>query len=187
MARALLIVDPQSDFITGSLPVPGAEAAMNGLAAYLRENEGAYALKIITGDRHPLNHCSFEGNGGRWPVHCVADSPGAAVWPALLAAANDSAGPVHMLSKGCSPAREEYSIFQDEGARATIAALLREHGIEGVDICGLAGDVCVLNTLADGIRLYGNGFFRVLKEFSPSLDNGSRLSDFCAREAVCSR
>ena len=82
--KALLVVDPQIDFITGSLPVPGAEQAMDKLAEYIKENGAEYTHVIVTADRHPLTHCSFTQNGGEWPRHCVADSVGAAIWPAIM-------------------------------------------------------------------------------------------------------
>ena len=40
MNRLLLIVAPQIDFISGSLPVEGAAQAMEGLANYLRKTDG---------------------------------------------------------------------------------------------------------------------------------------------------
>lgn len=64
MNRLLLIVDPQIDFINGSLPVPGAEAAMDALAAYVAAQDGQYAAKVVTCDFHPHDHCSFTANGG---------------------------------------------------------------------------------------------------------------------------
>lgn len=183
MGRALLIVDPQNDFIDGALPVPGARSAMDQLASCIAG--GAYQLNIVTCDFHPWEHCSFVDNGGQWPRHCVAHSAGAAIWTNLLEPLNETGAPVHILRKGCHKDREEYSIFQEESGAIALAGLLK--GVESVDICGLAGDVCVLNTLRDGIARYGNSFFRVLLDFSPSLDGGLLLSSFCAKEAVCAR
>ena len=37
LMNILLIIDPQNDFITGSLAVPGAVGAMDYLTAYLQE------------------------------------------------------------------------------------------------------------------------------------------------------
>lgn len=51
--RMLLIVDPQIDFICGSLPVEGAEKAMNSLSEYIRQSDGDYTIKVVTADRHP--------------------------------------------------------------------------------------------------------------------------------------
>ena len=72
--RMLLIVDPQIDFITGSLPVPGAEDAMNALALYLQEYGHLYGHIFITCDRHHLSHSSFKEYGGKWPPHFM-DAP----------------------------------------------------------------------------------------------------------------
>lgn len=71
MKRMLLIVDPQNDFITGSLAVPGAKTKMMRLADF---NLQQYDLICVTLDSHPEDHCSFEINGGIWPKHCIYDS-----------------------------------------------------------------------------------------------------------------
>lgn len=73
MKKLLLIIDPQIDFITGTLPVPGAVDAMDSLAEYIRRNNSDYDRVIVTADRHPMRHCSFKAEGGKWPAHCVAD------------------------------------------------------------------------------------------------------------------
>ncbi|MDE6461110.1 MAG: isochorismatase family protein, partial [Paramuribaculum sp.] len=64
------------------------------------------------------------------------------------------------------------------GAAAIIAGLLQKHRITRIDICGLAGDVCVLSTLTDAVELFPDISIRVLTPFSPSLDGGTRLSVF---------
>lgn len=176
MKKLLMIVDPQVDFITGSLPVPGAAQAMDALSAYIRAHAAEYHGIIVTGDRHPFRHFSFREEGGPWPRHCVHDSVGAAVWPALMDALYDVAVPVTFLYKGLDPRTEEYSIFKNEQSAAAIDSIVREQGIGRIDVCGLAGDVCVSDTLTDGIALYGPGMFGALPEYSPSLDGGGRLT-----------
>ena len=69
MKKVLVIVDPQNDFITGSLAVKTASEKMNALVEHLWETK--YDAIFVTLDSHPENHCSFECNGGQWPVHCV--------------------------------------------------------------------------------------------------------------------
>lgn len=183
MARALLIVDPQRDFIDGALPVPGAARAMDSLAAFAARD--SWALKIITCDFHPWNHCSFKDNGGPWPRHCVRHSEGAAIWPGLMRPVFGSPVFSAVLLKGENEHKDEYSIFAAAGGQ--VDALLAGHAIDGVDICGIAGDVCVLNTLKDGVARYGAGMFTVLRGFSPSLDGGAALADFCQKENICVR
>ena len=180
MGRALLVVDPQRDFIDGSLPVPGAAGAMTALTGYMTGKR--WDLAIITLDWHPWNHCSFGEKGGQWPRHCVAYSQGASVWPGLIEAIHASARQVHMLVKGASPHRDEYSVFGEPSGRAAMLRLFQENKISRADICGVAGDICVLETLKDGLGLFGPGMFNVLQEFSHSLDGGKQLAEFCARE-----
>lgn len=187
MARALMIIDPQYDFIDGTLPVPGAENAMRKLATYLHERPEEWLLKIITCDFHPWDHCSFKTNGGEWPRHCVAFSHGSAIWSGLLEPVFGSPGNTHVLPKGETACKEEYSIFQAEGASRKLDVIFAEHKIDAIDICGIAGDICVLTTLKDGVARYGKNMFSVLTQFSPSLDGGKALADFCQKETICTR
>ena len=46
--KVLLIVDPQNDFITGSLAVPGATAAMDYLTEWVRVHRAEYDAIVVT-------------------------------------------------------------------------------------------------------------------------------------------
>ena len=72
MKKLLLIVDPQIDFITGTLPVAGAAEAMDALAKYVKEKGNEYTVKIVTADWHPYHHSSFADEGGVWPRQLCA-------------------------------------------------------------------------------------------------------------------
>ncbi len=186
--KMLLTVDPQIDFINGTLPVPGAADAMNLLAGYIADCDGRYACKIVTADCHPFSHCSFTPQGGEWPRHCVADTVGAAIWPALVDPLNLTAGETVTLHKGMLHDKEEYSIFANPEAAEAIRLLIAKYGITEIDLCGIAGDICVLNTLSDGVAIYGPEMFRVLTRFSPSLDGGRALLDYLALNNIkCDR
>jgi nicotinamidase/pyrazinamidase len=142
MSRALLIVDFQNDFTPGgALAVAhGDEIAgrINALAA-----SGDYDLVVATRDWHPPDHGSFAAQGGPWPVHCVADSPGAQLHTALDAARVDV-----IVDKGQDAGTEGYSGF--EGTE--LARLLHDRGITQVTVVGLATDYCVKNTALDALR-----------------------------------
>ncbi len=146
MARALVIVDYQSDFTPpdGALAVPGGDA----IAGHLNElaRSGTYDLVVATRDWHPPEHSSFAEAGGRWPVHCVQGTPGAELHDLLDVNAVDL-----VLDKGQSVDTEGYSAF--EGTE--LATILRDHGIEEVMVVGLATDYCVRNTTLDAL---GHGF-----------------------------
>jgi nicotinamidase/pyrazinamidase len=140
--RALLIVDFQNDFTPGgALAVAhGDEIAgrINALAA-----SGDYDLVVATRDWHPPDHGSFAAQGGPWPVHCVADSPGAQLHSELDASRVDV-----IVDKGQDPGTEGYSGFEG----TDLARLLHDRGITQVTVVGLATDYCVKNTALDALR-----------------------------------
>lgn len=187
MGNMIFIVDPQCDFINGKLPIAGAKVAMDNLAAYLEKNNGKYTAKIVTLDRHPYEHCSFIPNGGPWPRHCVNNSVGCAIWPTLISPIHETAGKVYMFYKGEDVGKDEYSVFMNQDNLNTIKSIVKDNHIDKIDICGLAGDICVLNTLKDGISIFGHSMFNVLKEYAPSLDGGTALECFCQKDKQCAR
>ena len=189
--KMLIVVDTQIDFISGSLPVPGAAEAMNQLADYVKANGDDYALMVVTNDWHPYDHCSFAPNGGPWPVHCVQNSEGAATYWPLLEALYQSETETLFLQKGDLRHREEYSIVQNTGAREFFENTLDNSLLadadcqyQHVDVCGIAGDVCVLNTLRDLLPIVGTDRLRVLTRFAPSLDGGKALQAFIDENGI---
>lgn len=186
--RLLLIIDPQIDFITGSLPVPGAADAMDSLAEYIRRSGRDYSHVILTADRHPRRHCSFRSEGGEWPEHCVADSTGAAIWPALMEALLEIPDKVIILHKGENADTEEYSILKNREAAGKILSIVNNEGIEQADICGLAGDFCVADSIRDWMKSAGNVRLNILKEFTPSIDGGKTLDSLISKFGLpCTR
>ena len=178
MSKILFIIDPQNDFINGTLAVGGAVHAMDELADYVATHAEEYAAIIVTSDAHPADHCSFKPNGGPWPVHCIAKSDGAHIWYPLQQAIDDSHKPVIFLAKGERRDVEEYSVYGAPGALETITRLIESHNVDEADICGIAGDVCVLSTLKDALGAHPNLTFRVLGDYSPSIDGGAALDAF---------
>ena len=55
--------------------------------------------------------------------------------------------------------------------------MVENEKIEKIDICGLNGDMCVLQSLSDGIELFGAEKFNVLTAYSPSIDGDKALLD----------
>ncbi len=183
MSYILLIVDPQNDFINGSLPAPGAKKAMDALAEYVRNEGNRYDKILITCDYHPITHCSFIQNGGKWPPHCVAGTEGAQIWPPLKSALEG--GIYEVLHKGEDPEQEEYSIFRNPHARMRLMEIADAKNIECFDICGIAGDYCVLQTLKDGVEIFGADKFQVLSAFIPSISDDAILGEFVGDKNIC--
>lgn len=144
-------VDIQHDFIDGTLAVPEGDEIiqpMNALTHYTRELGGT---AVFTRDWHPLETEHFK----KWPVHCVADTHGAAFYPGLDIQAEDL-----IVSKGMSTKDDGYSGFEgvtDDGQ--TLETIIRPRTVRervGVIIGGLATDYCDLATVLSSLEAFKN-------------------------------
>jgi nicotinamidase/pyrazinamidase len=143
-ADALLIIDMQVDFLPGgALGVDSGHevvAPINHLIELFHEQ----GLPIYASrDWHPEDHCSFAPQGGPWPPHCVAGTPGAE-FTAELALPDDAI----VVSKADTAAFDAYSAFKG----TNLAGELRARGVARLTVCGLATDYCVLNTVTDALE-----------------------------------
>jgi nicotinamidase/pyrazinamidase len=153
-ATALLIVDVQRDFCEGgSLAVPGGAAVAGQIGNFLAGEKGSrYGLLVATRDWHLEPGAHFAAPDSEpdyrnsWPRHCVVGTTGADWHPDLRL----PEGTV-VISKGEREAA--YSGFEgrDDGGRSLLD-LLRDAGVEGVDIVGLATSYCVRATALDAVR-----------------------------------
>lgn len=179
MKKILIIVDPQNDFITGSLAVPGAEAAMDRFKQFsLQGGLNQYDDIFVTIDFHPVNHCSFQSEGGIFPPHCVQHTWGAAISPAVETALSKNTN-VHFYTKGRTFDKEEYSIFKGPNG-INLAAGARFFRDVEIHVMGIAGDYCVHDTIADIIHDYTTEIssrITVLKDFIASIDGGTKLEN----------
>jgi nicotinamidase/pyrazinamidase len=139
--EALIVVDVQNDFCPG-----GALAVSDGDAVLEPVNRlaGSLPFVVATRDWHPPDHGSFVSHGGQWPVHCVQDTPGAALHPGLERDRIDV-----VVDKGQDPAAPGYSGFE---GTPSLESLLREHSVDTVHVTGLALDYCVKATALDARR-----------------------------------
>ncbi len=161
--KALVLVDIQNDFLPGgALAVPRGDEIVP-LANRLQDH---FDLIVATQDWHPADHASFAANHpGKqpgetialnglpqilWPVHCVENTPGAELAPAL-----DQRKIARMIRKGTDPQIDSYSGFYDNGhLRSTgLREYLRNRGVDEIYVLGLATDYCVKATAIDGINL----------------------------------
>jgi nicotinamidase/pyrazinamidase len=134
---ALIVVDVQHDFLPGgALAVGEGERIFAPINALVPRFARVYATR----DWHPPDHSSFAAAGGPWPVHCVADTHGAA-----FDARFDLSGVDVIVDKGTAVETDGYSGF----AATTLAGDLREHGVKRVFVAGLATDYCVKATALD--------------------------------------
>ena len=147
--RALIVVDVQNDFCEGgSLAVDGGGDVARAISRYLQDGHG-YAHVVATTDYHldPGGHFSDDPDyASSWPRHCLAGTPGARFHPDL-----DTTRVEAVFRKGAHAAA--YSGFEGvDDAGTPLADWLRQHGVDEVDVAGIATDYCVRATAADAAR-----------------------------------
>lgn len=161
MARALLIIDVQNDFTEGgALGVAGGADVARNVTRWLNLASARYDTVVASRDWHNAgddNGGHFAGDDAEpdfvntWPVHCVADTPGAEYHPAF----DTSSVNIHVRKGQGTPA---YSAFQgttDDGR--SLLESLTEAGVTEIDAVGIATDHCVrasvLDALEDGLHV----------------------------------
>ncbi len=154
MTRALIVVDVQNDFCEGgSLAVSGGAEVAFRIGELLHTWHEAdardrdYSVVVATRDHHidPGDHFSDQPDFRHsWPRHCVVGTDGEAFHPNLDPQPFDA-----VFLKGEHQAA--YSGFEgvESGGVRPLAAWLREHEVDTVDVCGLATDHCVRATALD--------------------------------------
>lgn len=142
---ALIIVDVQNDFCPGgALAVAHGDEIIPELNQWIKVAQKAGAGIFATRDWHPPSHSSFRDQGGRWPPHCVQNTPGA-VFHANLELPKD----IPVISKGVAIDSEGYSGFEN----TDLDRLLKDRGAKRLWIGGLALDYCVTHTAIDAAKL----------------------------------
>jgi len=164
---ALLIVDVQNDFISGTLKANDA-ASILPVIANLRKLP--FDLAVFSQDWHPKGHVSYatsHPNGKEftsitladgstqmlWPEHCVQESPGAAL--AVTPGAKDL-----LIRKGTHIDVDSYSVFYDNNKafKTELTGWLRQANIVDVYIAGLCLDYCVgwsaLDAVDEGFKCF---------------------------------
>ena len=163
--RALIIADVQNDFCEGgSLAVTGGAAVARAISEHVASRPG-YGHVVATKDFHidPGAHFSDHPDFvASWPRHCVAGTAGSDFYPDL-----DTTAVEAVFLKGQHAAA--YSGFEGvDDAGTPLADWLRAHGVDTVDVVGIATDYCVRATAADAAV---NGFgARVLLGLTAGVD-----------------
>jgi nicotinamidase/pyrazinamidase len=151
--RALIIVDVQNDFCEGgSLAVAGGAAVARSISSLLASGDHGYDHVVATMDYHidPGSHFANEPDYAHtWPRHCVVGTSGADFHPDL------ATGPIDVVFRKGEHAAA-YSGFEGHDEAGTpLAAWLRAHDVDTVDVVVIATDYCVRATAADAAA---NGF-----------------------------
>ncbi|GAA2701133.1 isochorismatase family protein [Micromonospora olivasterospora] len=150
MGNALIIVDVQNDFCEGgSLAVAGGAGVAAGISRLLAAEPGRWDHVVATKDYHvdPGAHFGDPPDYVEcWPAHCVVGTTGSEFHPEL-----DTSRVEAVFHKGEYAAA--YSGFEGHAADGErLADWLRRHGVDTVDVVGIATDHCVRATALDAAR-----------------------------------
>ena len=142
---ALLIVDVQQDFCAGgALAVPDGDRVVPPLNRVSLARRPVY----VSRDWHPAASAHFAAHGGQWPVHCVANTPGARFHDDLVLPDD-----VVIITKGESPSADGYSAFDGRtSAGVSFEHDLRQRRVTHLLVGGLATDYCVRQSVLDSRR-----------------------------------
>ncbi|NEV94513.1 bifunctional nicotinamidase/pyrazinamidase [Psychroflexus sp. YR1-1] len=176
--KTLLIVDAQLDFMPGGgLPVEHGDQ----IVSHINLIQPQYDLVLATQDWHPQHHMSFASNHDGytpfqekeidgyqqilWPEHCIQGSIGAEFHPNMRTNCIEA-----IFRKGTNPNIDSYSAFYDNHHKKStgLAGYLKDKGCETLEICGLAGDICVYFTIKDALK--EDFQVRVLEKATKALD-----------------
>lgn len=158
--RALIVVDFQNDFAhpQGSLYVKGAELIVQSVCDQMMEER--YTTVVLSQCWHPEETSHFE----KWPPHCVADTWGAelhrdiASTAKIMLKSKEYCDP-DIIMKATNKDEDGYSAFTSLLADGTtqvstgLHELLQSQDVAEIDVCGIAGDVCVDATVMDATLL----------------------------------
>ncbi len=150
---ALVVVDLQNDFAdpSGSLSVRGGSEIVPVVNAEIERALEAGAAVAYTQDWHPEHTPHFAQDGGIWPVHCVRETWGAQLHPALTIRGR-------VVRKGAN-GEDGYSGFSMRDPATglqvptELEALIAPAGARRLVVVGLATDYCVRATALDAVRL----------------------------------
>ena len=163
---ALVIVDVQNDFCPGGSLATERGSEVAALIGGHQDSHGErYDHTVATQDWHidPGSHFSDHPDYvDSWPVHCVAESEGAALHEEIRTAPIEA-----YFRKGEYTAA--YSGFEGAADGVPLAEWLRERGVEKLDVVGIATDHCVRATALDALEA---GFeVRILTDLVAPVDD----------------
>lgn len=142
---ALLLTDIQKDFLPrGALGIRDGDEIIPILEHYVCRFAACGLSIFLTRDWHPPDHCSFVSQGGPWPTHCVAGSPGA-LPPSSFVTPSSAV----IIYKAIDRDQEAYSAFHNTSLDRHLRAL----HVQRLFIGGLATDYCVLHSVKNARTL----------------------------------
>lgn len=138
MAKVLIIVDCQNDFITGSLANEEAQKKVPNIVKKIEEFDGEYIF--VTRDTHGEDYlCTKEGES--LPVkHCIGDTWGWEI-ESHVQEALEEADVIRgkIVKYRNKPTFGSFTLLSD------IDFILNAYGDNDIEVCGFCTDICVVS------------------------------------------
>lgn len=165
--KALLIIDPQNDFIEGgSLPVPGGDAVLKNICLYVKQYHKSFKKIYISRDWHMNAGEHFDV----WEVHGVANTPGANFPDYISDLVQEYK--LDIINKGEND--HGYSAFSGNLLNGqSLQDDLKKNKIKKISIVGLAFDYSVLQTALNAKEVLGEKNVIILKALTSSREEDS--------------
>ena len=146
--KVLVIVDMQTDFISGSLGTPEAQAIVPKVVEKLRNHKNTDTVVLFTKDTHYKDYLATP-EGEKLPVeHCIEGTEGWAINREIHnefktgGYATYSAGDI-VNGRITKPTFGSYDLID---ALCDIDAQIEE-GISEIEFCGVCTDICVISNV----------------------------------------
>ena len=152
MKKILIVVDMQNDFVDGALGTPEAQAIVPKVADYIRNHADKDTVLLVTKDTHSSNYAETLGGKNLPVAHCIKNSYGWELNPAIQEAIYDTRGKYHSFDS-YFPYISDHIIEKPSFGSVDLQNLLYllddETGMQSGDIAeitlmGLCTDICLL-------------------------------------------
>ena len=128
MKKLLIVVDMQTDFVTGALGTKEAQAIVPAVVKKIKDAKDAGADVMFTLDTHEDNYLETQ-EGKHLPVpHCIKNTEGWMLVPELSP-----------LAEGCT------MVEKPTFGSTRLAHLVGRAGYDEIELIGLCTDICVIS------------------------------------------
>ncbi|MDD3429170.1 MAG: isochorismatase family protein [Oscillospiraceae bacterium] len=135
MKNLLVVVDYQTDFVTGALGFAQAQALEKGIAEKVRQHLAQGGFVIFTKDTHTQDYLNTP-EGKFLPVaHCIKDTEGHKLYGSLSAYEETADFSVRIIEKNNF----------GSAALAEEACALLNGTPDSIELCGVVTNICVIS------------------------------------------
>lgn len=128
MARLLVVVDYQNDFVDGALGFSGAEKIAPRIASLINEFRNSGDEVVFTYDTHDQDYLNTTEGKYLPAPHCLKGSKGWELYPEI------------------APLLKDSKVFYKPGfGSKELGHYIEEHQYDEIYLCGLVSDICVFS------------------------------------------